>query len=256
MKSLIKVNNLEKKFLSSRLRDVFKNKVTTVALKNISFSLENGNILGILGPNGAGKTTLLKIISTLILPDKGYAEINGYKVGENDIKIKSLIGLVTSDERNFYWRLSGWQNLEFFSDLYEINKKTFLKKTRELFSLFKIDSPDERFDSYSTGTKRKFSLIRALLHDPEILLLDEPTKSLDYDTSLELHNIIRKISEKGKTIIIATHDMNEAKNICNKFLFLNRGQIKGFGSLNELKNKAKLNSDNLENIYIALTKDV
>ncbi|MCM8771109.1 MAG: ABC transporter ATP-binding protein [Candidatus Omnitrophica bacterium] len=253
MSVIIEFKNVSKKFILSGFPG--QKMTVTTALQNINFTLEKYKSLAILGPNGAGKTTLLKIISTLILPDSGAVEINGYLVGKDDGKIKSIIGLASAEERTFYSRLSGNQNLEFFAALYGLNKKEIQMRLGQLFKLFAIDYGDRRFDSYSTGMKRKFCLIRALLHNPEILLLDEPTKSLDYNSACELREYIGRLNNEGKTVIFTTHNIEEAENLCDLFLILYRGEIFGFGTKEELKNKANSHSADLAEIYLKLTQN-
>ncbi|MBN2119695.1 MAG: ABC transporter ATP-binding protein [Candidatus Omnitrophica bacterium] len=226
------------------------------ALDQISFKCDKGSTLVVLGPNGAGKTTLLKIISTLVLADKGEVKIAGYKVGKDDEKIKSKIGLASGEERSFYWRLTGRQNLEFFASLYGMDKNEIKSRLEILFKLFKIDYQEKRFDTYSTGMKRRFSLIRALIHDPEILLLDEPTKSLDYNCRQELTKLIKELTMKGKTVILATHDIQEAENLSSLFMILNKGRLCGFGSKEELSKKIGLGATNLAKVYLTLTENV
>lgn len=257
----IEIQQLTKDFippLSFRklLRLDFKHTKPTRALDDISFSLKKGEILGVLGPNGAGKTTLLKIIATLVLPDQGKVTISGNRVGKNDEKIKSIIGLATSEERSFYWRLTGKQNLEFFASLYDLNKRQSESRIQHLLELFNLDYIDKRFDSYSTGMKRRLSIVRALLHNPEILLLDEPTKSLDYNSACQLRNFVKKETLQGRTIICATHNMEEAEDLCNLFLILHEGRIYGLGTLEELRKKISSSSATLSEIYLRLTQNV
>ncbi|MFC1658653.1 ABC transporter ATP-binding protein [Candidatus Omnitrophota bacterium] len=241
------------------LRLKLRHRKPTRALEDISFSLKKGEILGILGPNGAGKTTLLKIISTLILPDKGTATVKGYRIGRDDQEIKSLIGLVSPAERSFYWRLSGRQNLEFFAAMYGLNKKESNARIRELLSVFHIDYPelDKRFDSYSTGIKQKFALIRALLNNPELVLFDEPTKSLDYKTSSDFRNFIKEdlIKHRGKTVIFTTHHMDEAMDFGGRFLILHRGNALALGTLEEFRSKISNPAAGLGEIFLELTKN-
>jgi len=258
---MLKIEKLTKIFYPSlSYYDIFKlrfrHKIPTKALDEISFRLEAGKILGILGPNGAGKTTLLKIISTLILPDEGEVIVNGFKVRKNDEKIKSLIGLVTSEERSFYWRLTGRQNLEFFASMYGLNKKQTKSRIDHLFKEFKIDYQNRRFDSYSTGMKKVFILMRALLHNPKILLLDELTKSLDYNYTCVLKEYVKKISSLGKTIILTTHNVEEAQNLCNRLMILNKGRNCGFGTIESLKEKINSPKAILSEIYLKLTQNV
>lgn len=256
----IEVERLTKDFippLSFRklLRLDFKHRRPTRALEDVSFSLNKGGILGVLGPNGAGKTTLLKIIATLILPDKGSVIVNGYRLGIDDDKIKSFIGMVSSQERSFYWRLTGRQNLEFFASMYGL--KNAKDKIEGLFNLFEIDYQDNRFDSYSTGMKQKFALIRGLLNDPELLLLDEPTKSLDYATAFNLRNFIKErlVKKEGKTVIFTTHHMDEALDFCDLFMILHKGRLYALGTLDELRKKVNNLTASLGEIFIKLTQE-
>jgi len=259
MENILEVEKLSKDFipplsLVELIKLNFRHRKPVRALEDISFSIKKSAVLGVLGPNGAGKTTLLKIIATLILSDKGKVSVKGYDSGKDDEMIKSLIGLVTTEERSFYWRLTGRQNLELFAALYGLSNKETKSVINRLLKLFKVDYADRRFDSYSTGMKRKFAIIRALLHNPEILLLDEPTKSLDYNSALELRNFIKNQASEGKTIILATHNIEEAANLCGLFMVLNKGRAYGFGTLGELSRESGL-SASLPEIYLKLTKD-
>jgi ABC-type multidrug transport system ATPase subunit len=257
---MIKIHNLTKNFyppfsLAQLLRLGLNRPQPVRALGNVSFEVKRAQALGILGLNGAGKTTLLKIISTLILPDTGSVRINGYSVGTDDLEIKSLIGLASSEERSFYWRLTGRQNLEFFACLHGISKKKTRKKIDELFETFRIDYQDKRFDSYSTGMKRKFELLRVLVHDPSILLLDEPTKSLDMRSTVELRSLLKGMIKERRTIILATHDIEEVKDLCDTFMILKKGSVYGFGTLEELRKKLNSPQASLNEIYLEAIKD-
>lgn len=236
----------------------FKHTRRIRALTDVSFSLRKGEILGILGPNGAGKTTLLKIISTLILPDKGSITIRGYRIGKDDDKIKTLLGMVSSQERSFYWRLSERQNLEFFAAMCGLNKKEATTRIKSLFSVFQIDyqNRDKRFDSYSTGMKQRFALIRALLNNPELLLFDEPTKSLDYNTALSFRNFIKEdlVKRQGKTVIFTTHHMEEATDFANRFMVLDKGKLFAFGTLDDLRKRINNPKAGLGEIFLTLTR--
>ncbi len=261
MSHILEVNELTKDFMpplsfSKLVRFDFNHRGQTRALEDISFSLDKGRILGVLGPNGAGKTTLLKILATLILPDKGSVVINGCRLGidDDDDKIKSFIGLVSSQERSFYWRLTGRQNLEFFAAMYGLENAK--GKIEELFDLFEIDYQDNRFDSYSTGMKQKFALMRGLLNDPGLLLLDEPTRSLDYTTALNLRNFIKEnlVRKKGKTVIFTTHNMDEAMDFCDLFMILHKGRLYAMGTLDELRKKTNNPTAALGEIFVKLTE--
>lgn len=257
MNHILEINGLTKDFtpplsFGKLIKLDFKHRKPTRALEDISFSLEKGKILGVLGPNGAGKTTILKILATLILPDKGSGEINGYRLGIDDDKIKSLIGLVSTQERSFYWRLTGRQNLEFFAVMYGLNNPK--EKIEELLDIFEIDYGDERFDSYSAGMKQRFALIRGMLNDPELLLLDEPLKSLDYTTASHLRSFIKEnlVRKRGKTVIFTTHNMDEALDFCDLFMILDRGRLYAFGTLEELRRKVNDPEAGLGDIFLQL----
>jgi ABC-type multidrug transport system ATPase subunit len=225
------------------------------ALDDVSFALPKGSILAILGPNGAGKTTLLKILSTLIVPNTGTVTVNGLHLGKDDDRIKGSIGLVTSSERGFYPRLTGRQNLEFFAALYGFSGKRALARTSELYKLFKIDYQNKRFDSYSTGMQQNFALMRALIHEPELLLLDEPTKSLDYTAALGLRTFIKErlVKEQKKTVIFTTHHMDEAVDFADLFMILHKGKVYAFGTLAQLRSSVKMPSAGLGEIFVQLT---
>jgi ABC-2 type transport system ATP-binding protein len=225
------------------------------ALDNVSFSLPEGSVLAILGPNGAGKTTLLKILSTLIVPDSGTATVNGFRLGKEDDMIKGSIGLVTSSERGFYPRLTGKQNLEFFAALYGLYGGRSGSRIKELCRLFGIDYENRRFDSYSTGMQQNYALMRALLSDPKLLLLDEPTKSLDYTAALGLRTFIKErlVKEQKKAVVFTTHHMDEALDFADLFLILNKGKVYAFGTLDQLRKKAEDPTATLGEIFVRLT---
>ena len=260
MESIITVSSLTKVFrpplsLRSLLGLAAKN-ITIQALDNLSFGLSRGKILGILGPNGAGKTTLLKIIATLILPDQGDIIVNGYHTGKDDEKLKSFVGLILDEERSFYWRLTGRQNLDFFAALYGLNKENTRRRIDELLDLFEVDYADKRFDSYSTGMKRKFALMRGIIHNPELILLDEPKKSLDYPSAVYLRNFIRDklVKKEAKTVIFTSHHMDEAMEFADIFMILRKGTILGMGTLDELRTFVDKPAAGLGEIFITLTK--
>lgn len=260
MNPILEISGLNKSFtpalsFKKLLKLDFHHRQPVQALRDVSFSLEKGKILGILGLNGAGKTTLLKIISSLILPDRGSVSVNGWRLGADDEKIKSFIGLSLSSERSFYWRLTGKQNLEFFAALYDLSPKQANRRINELLDFFEVDYADKRFDSYSAGMQHKFSLIRSLIHDPQLILLDEPARSIDYKTALKIRRLIKDklVKEQGKTLIFTTHNMQEASDFAETFLIMHNGRILSCGTLDELRKKADMPGVSLGDIFLDFT---
>ena len=190
------------------------------------------------------------------LPDSGTVKVNGCVLGKDDEKIKSSIGLVAASERSFYWRLTGLQNLEFFAAMYGLDRAGAKARIGELFDLFEITYQGKRFDSYSTGMQQKFGLMRSLLHDPQILLLDEPTKSLDYASGIGLRSFIKErlAGQQGKTVIFTTHRMDEAAGFADSFAILYNGRLSGSGSLEDLRKAAGGNPSSLGEIFMKLTQ--
>ena len=193
---VIEIQNVSKWFVTGRpLRRLlvapFERRRRVRALADVNCIVAPRQILGVVGPNGAGKTTLLRLIADLLEADAGYVRFCGRELAALGHQVRRHIGYVSNDERSFFWRLTGRQNLEFFAALYGLNKDRARSRIKELLRFFKIDYQDKRFHSYSTGMKRKFALARALLHNPKILLFDEPAKSLDHGSSEALRDFIK-----------------------------------------------------------------
>lgn len=223
------------------------------ALKELTWDIQRGSTIAVLGPNGAGKTTLLKILATLILPDEGTARVNGFDVSKHDRKIKGSIGFCSSDERSFYWRLTGRQNLNFFASLYGLSSSESDRRIKKLCGLFSVTFADNRFDSYSSGMKQIFSLIRALLHDPAILLLDEPYKALDYTTAQTVRAVLKSICFENapKTVLFTTHHMDEAEHGADAIAIMHKGTLRACGTMPELRARYKKPDARLGDIFRA-----
>ena len=200
------------------------------AVDEVNLAVEKTSIFCLLGPNGAGKTTLIKTLCCLIIPDGGSALINGLDVVRQEKQIKPQIGLLTSNERSFYWRLTGRQNLEFFATLYGIPSKKIKPKIDELAEILGLDELNRPFQEYSTGARHKLTLARSLINDPQIIFMDEPTKSLDPLAAVHLRNVIKDLSRKYKrTIFIATHNTKEAEYLADTTAIMDKGKIKFCG---------------------------
>jgi ABC-2 type transport system ATP-binding protein len=207
------------------------------AVRDANIGVERGELFGLLGPNGAGKTTLIKLLSTLIVPTAGTARVNGYDLREEG-RIRASIGLVTGDERSFYWRLTGRQNLEFFAGLSGFSAHEAASTIEQVLELMGLDDQaDERFQTYSTGMKQRLSVARGLLHDPPILFMDEPTKSLDPTATHRLHRLIRTdlVGRQGKTVLLTTHRLEEAEELCDRVAIMDQGLVRACGTLAELR---------------------
>ncbi|MEE9193164.1 MAG: ABC transporter ATP-binding protein [Thermodesulfobacteriota bacterium] len=242
MSYVIETINLTKRFpklksYSELLMHPLRRKETT-ALENVNIQVRKGELFGLLGPNGAGKTTLIKILCTLVLPSEGSAFVNGYDVTMDGKQIRRTIGYVISEERSFFWRLTGRQNLKFFARLNNIPAKQVDQRIKEVVELTGLeDDVDNTFQDYSTGMKQKLAVARGMLTDPQILLLDEPTRSLDPISAHNLKRFIKEVivGERKKTVIIATNNMQEAEELCGQIAIINKGKLKICESLKEIR---------------------
>ncbi len=197
-----------------------------VALECIDLSVKSGELFGLLGPNGAGKTTLTRILSTILLPTSGSAKVFGLDVVKSAKEIRPRIGLVFGGERGLYWRLSGRDNLQYFADLYKMPPEISKKRIPELLELVGLtDRANERIEGYSRGMKQRLHIARGLIHDPELLFLDEPTIGLDPLAAREMREMILGLKRAGKTIFMTSHYMFEMDALCDRLAVLNKGKI-------------------------------
>jgi ABC-2 type transport system ATP-binding protein len=252
---VIQTRNLTKQFIKRRSfsspAHLF-DKITFTAVRDINLTVERGEIFGLLGPNGAGKTTLTKMLCTLLLPSSGTATICGYDLVKQQGKVKSRVALISSEERSFYWRLTGRQNLNFYSALYGLSRDQSRKRIPEVLKLVGMtEAADRRFQEYSTGMKQRMALARGLLADPEIFFMDEPTKGLDPVAARNLHDFIREqLVPQGKTIILATHYLTEAEQVCDRVGIMYDGEMKACGRVRELAGDASLSD-----YFLSLVED-
>jgi ABC-2 type transport system ATP-binding protein len=242
MSSAIRVSNLSKVFPVTKsygelLFHPFRKKTVT-ALRGIDLQIEKGDLFGLLGSNGAGKTTLIKILCTLVLPTKGTAYIDGVDVCKDPGRIKPKLGYVIGDERSFYWRLTGRQNLRFFAVLNNIPQKEINPRVSYLLDLVGLTAHGEKmFKTYSTGMKKMLAIARGMLTNPDILIMDEPTSGLDPMVSRKIKNFIKGtlVNIEGKTVLMATHNLAEVEQLCSRIAVLDRGEVKATGTVEEIK---------------------
>jgi len=199
---MIKTENLSKKFNS------------TVAVDNLTLEVQEGEVFGFLGPNGAGKTTTIRMLTSLIGPTTGTAVVNGYRIGEQDTEIRRTVGILT-EAPGMYDNLSAEFNLEIYANLYEVkDPKGQVKKYLSMLGLW--DRRQDEAGTFSKGMKQKLAIARALLHEPRILFLDEPTAALDPEASHLVHDFIGELRKEGRTIFLCTHNLDEADRLCDR----------------------------------------
>ena len=241
MTTAVRTASLTKTFThQSGLLDLLsgRRKEETVAVNGVTLEIAAGEIFGLLGPNGAGKTTFVKLLCTLLLPSSGKAYVCGHDVVQEAHRVKQLIGLIASEERSFFWRLTGRQNLEFFARLHHLPQHQANRRADELFELLDlVEVADVRFNEYSTGMRQKLAIARGLLSKPRILLMDEPTKSLDPISAQALIALIRArlVESSGTTIIITTHVLRDVEQLCGRLGIMNKGRMVVCGSLQDLR---------------------
>jgi ABC-2 type transport system ATP-binding protein len=206
---------------------VFRRKIKEViAVDDISFDVQPGELFGLLGPNGAGKTTTVKMLTTLLIPTSGTARVLGYDVVKQADAIRPRIGFIFGGERGLYWRLSGVDNLRYFASLYHVDPAVTNKRIPYLLELVGLsDRGQEKVEGYSRGMKQRLHVARTLLHDPEVLFLDEPTIGLDPVGARELRQVIRNLQAENKTILLTTHYMFEADALCQRIAVIDQGRI-------------------------------
>lgn len=201
-------------------------KKETEAVKDVSFEVKHGEVFGLLGPNGAGKTTTVKILTTLLLPTAGKARVAGFDVASQTAEVRKHIGFAFSGSRGLYNRLSAIHNLKYFAELYAMDAEVTRKRIPELLELVGLaDRGKDLVETYSSGMVQRLHIARALLHDPEILFLDEPTVGIDPVGARELRQTIRDLIALDKTILLTTHYMAEAEELCQRIAIINHGEI-------------------------------
>jgi ABC-2 type transport system ATP-binding protein len=196
-----------------------------IAVNNLSFSVYKGEIFGFLGPNGAGKTTTLRMLTGLLIPDKGQSLINGIDISKEPIRAKLDIGVIP-EMGNIYLDLTAKQNIILAGKFYGINSSELISRTENLLKIFQLqDRENDIAKNFSKGMKQRINIASALVHEPKILFIDEPTSGLDVISQRLIKKVIRDINKKGSTIFLTTHDMEEANNLCNRVAIINKGSL-------------------------------
>jgi len=206
-----------------------------VAVDRISFTVGNGEVYGLLGPNGAGKTTTLRMVMGLLDPDEGHVEIGGVRTDNDTMAIRSQLGLISTNDGVYPW-LTVREMLMYFADLYAVEVPVAQSRLEELAELLNIKSfLDQRCSTLSTGQKQRVTLARGLMHDPPVMLLDEPTRGLDVVGSQTVFEFIELLKKRGKSVLLSTHRLDEAERVCDRFGLLHHGTVRYEGTLDDLR---------------------
>jgi len=231
-----------------------KNFGDKAAVDDVTFQVYGGEIFGFLGPNGAGKTTTIKMIVGLLHPTAGSVKVGGYDVVQQPVQAKAACGYVP-DEPNLYAKLTGRELLRFVGDLYNLDRAQAARRSEELLRLFSLmEAADDTTDSYSHGMRQKTSLAAALVHDPKVLIMDEPTVGLDPKSARLIKDIIRQMADRGAAVMLSTHILEIAQNMCDRIGIINQGKLIAAGTIEELQRAQGESS--LEDIFLSLTGGV
>ncbi|MFD1361789.1 ABC transporter ATP-binding protein [Lentibacillus salinarum] len=222
------------------------------AVKHLNLEVRQGELFGFLGPNGAGKTTTIKMLTGLLEPTSGSAAINGIDIWENPLNAKEKLAYVP-DQPNLYPKLTGWDYLEFVASVFRIPNDQFQSQANELLKIFSLsEQANDLIESYSHGMKQKIAICGALISDPDVLFMDEPTVGLDPKSARTLKNLLRKLCDNGMTVFLSTHILEIAEQMCDRVGIIFEGDIIALGTMDELK-ASDGTDQSLEDIFLELT---
>jgi ABC-2 type transport system ATP-binding protein len=234
-------------------RNLVKRYGDKVAVNNVSLDVRGGEVFGFLGPNGAGKTTTIKMIVGLLQPSSGTVKVAGYDVQTQPMLAKATSGYVP-DTPNLYAKLSGRELLRFVGDLYDMDRQQVVQRSEELLRVLDLTAAaDDTVDSYSHGMQQKASLAAALMHDPKVLVLDEPTVGLDPKSARLIKDILRQMADRGAAVFLSTHILEIAERMCDRIGIINKGELVAVGTMDELRTLGKTGETSLEDIFLGLT---
>src|SRR5512135_892842 len=224
-----------------------------MAVNNVSLEVQAGEVFGFLGPNGAGKTTTIKMIVGLLQPTSGTVKVAGFDVQTQPLQAKAASGYVP-DTPNLYAKLTGRELLRFVGDLYDLNRQQVAQRTEELLRVLDLaEAADNTIDSYSHGMQQKASLAAALMHDPRVLVLDEPTVGLDPKSARLIKDLLRQMAERGSAVFLSTHILEIAERMCDRIGIINEGRLVAVGTMEQLRALGKSGQASLEDIFLSLT---
>ena len=252
MEFVIEVKELRREYVTKR--GVWKREKHIVkAVDGISFEVGRGEIFGLLGQNGAGKTTTIKMLTTLLAPTSGVCKVLGYNTFGEEKHIRSRINFIFGGEMGVYRRLSARDNLRYFSNLYLIPRDKQDAHIQEILDIVDLSNrADDLAETYSKGMIQRLQIARGLINDPEILFMDEPTVGLDPVGARMLREIIRKLKEQGKTVLLTTHNLAEVDELCDRLIIINKGKLVASGTPSGIKGE----HETLEDAYVKLIEEV
>jgi ABC-2 type transport system ATP-binding protein len=238
-----------------KLYELTKDYGTTVAVNKLSLNVTAGEIYGFIGPNGAGKTTTIRMMGGILAPTSGRIIIGGLDMAEDPVAAKKMIGFVP-DRPYLYEKLTGLEFLRFSADLYNVRPETFPQKAEQLLRQFALwDWADEIIEAYSHGMKQRLIIASALLHDPQILIIDEPMVGLDPAAVRMVKDIFQELAQKKITIFISTHTLSIAEDLCQRIGVIHKGMLLAQGNINELRHIARLGEARLEEVFLTIIKE-
>ena len=237
------------------LKDLTKRYSDLMAVDNINLFIPKGEIFGFIGPNGAGKTTTINMLGGILAPTSGTVAICGIDMEENPEKAKSKIGFIP-DRPYLYEKLTGMEFLRFTADLYDVDEDAFLGKAREKLEMFSLtDWSDELIESYSHGMKQRLVMAAALLHDPEVIIVDEPMVGLDPVAINMVKDLFQRLAKQGVTVFMSTHTLQVAEDVCDRIGIIHKGSLIALGTIEDLKRDAHAAEADLEQVFIRLTEE-
>jgi ABC-2 type transport system ATP-binding protein len=240
VRGLTKVFEKGRRTIWQRLRREPDQRETFIAVNGIDLRVERGEIFGVLGPNGAGKTTTLRMIATLLEPTSGDVTVLGIDVRTHPREIRASLGAMLSGERSLYWKLTARENLEYFAALYHVPPKEIASRIDAALAAVKLaDRADDYVERYSTGMRQRLALARALLPDPPLVILDEPTVGLDPQAARDLRDRVRELKRQGRTVLLTTHYMEEADQLCDRIAIIDHGEIVALDTPAALKRRIR-----------------
>lgn len=239
---MIEVINLTKQFKEVK------------AVDNLNFNISEGEIVGLLGENGAGKTTTLRIISTMIKCTSGTVKVSGFDINKEPSKVRNEIGILFGGEVGLYDRLTARENIKYFAELNGMTKEAADKSIEDLSDRLEMkEYLDRRVGKFSRGMKQKVAIARSIVHEPKVVLLDEPTAGLDVTSSRLIHDFIKHCKKENKAIVFSSHSMQEVEKLCDRIIIIHKGKMLEQGTISELKQK--YNNNDMEEIFMSLVGD-